>query len=551
MKNRYLFIWALLCCSYSCVFSQRDAYTTNRYKTDYSKFKSPNLRPAQDPKLLVSASIMGGGQISGNFSTGVLLALEQIKYTRSSSEFNDTSTVLNEIDMFATTSGGGQAAGSYLSYKAYLKQKAEENSKISYSDYFIRYASKNLRANLKIQQLINYFIPTFNSYRRSQNRILTNKYDRKFLNSGKLKSRLTLSDVFIRATSDTVPYLPLLVAHGSLMDGYVGFPLTPDIFEKFKTSGYLFPDRYHNLSRRIEYRHWALLKSNESITDFIYRMPLAVALKASASFPAILPHSTFRSLHPVNVAFLDSAFFPIAYSNSLMPQSNTLKSELPKANQAQSKFYIQDGGLSDNFSLYNAIDFMKYDSAPKKVHFVITNHSIDSNQFRLLNTYIKRHQILVPSVMVDLRKQNLTWEKRYAYNTAGLNIHKAHIGFLTLVENSSASKDTLNNILARSRSTKRVQIQNKRNLKNTFTIKYTPIWKKYLKNKDSITISSLYDSLKQDTNIHALRAYLYYKVSTLTLFSRVKRKQQLWLVCAGMLAVAIEEDNIMQCINAR
>ena len=75
---------------------------------DVQKYRSVQERPNQNPDVAIAMAISGGGSRAYNFAMGVLLELDNIYIGQQRS-------ILNEIDYFSTVSGGGFAAGSYVS----------------------------------------------------------------------------------------------------------------------------------------------------------------------------------------------------------------------------------------------------------------------------------------------------------------------------------------------------------------------------------------------------------------------------------------------------
>jgi hypothetical protein len=67
---------------------------------DLAEYRSVQERAAQDSDIVIVVAISGGGQRAGNFGTGVLLGLEEIKA--------GPGDLLDEVDYFSTVSGGGR-----------------------------------------------------------------------------------------------------------------------------------------------------------------------------------------------------------------------------------------------------------------------------------------------------------------------------------------------------------------------------------------------------------------------------------------------------------
>jgi len=71
--------------------------------------KSPQTRTNQNPDIAIALAISGGGHRAANLATGIMLGLEKLKIPQSDR------TMLEEVDYFSTVSGGGFAAGTYIS----------------------------------------------------------------------------------------------------------------------------------------------------------------------------------------------------------------------------------------------------------------------------------------------------------------------------------------------------------------------------------------------------------------------------------------------------
>ncbi|MCO6475624.1 MAG: hypothetical protein J5I94_03335, partial [Phaeodactylibacter sp.] len=115
---------------------------------DLSYYKSVQERPGQDSTLAVAMAISGGGSRASNFGIGVMLGLEQV----STGEDED---MLDQVDYLSTVSGGGFAAGAYVSalYDHQFYNRTKPFSLKNYLDMQIRqdmafpYAGVLVRAN--------------------------------------------------------------------------------------------------------------------------------------------------------------------------------------------------------------------------------------------------------------------------------------------------------------------------------------------------------------------------------------------------------------------
>ena len=97
----------------SCSIKKEGLYSYNQYtpipKVEIDDYKSPQLRANQDAEKTIGLAISGGGSRAQYFGLGVLIGLDDIKIGECS--------FLNEVDYVSTVSGGGFAAGYYMSMR--------------------------------------------------------------------------------------------------------------------------------------------------------------------------------------------------------------------------------------------------------------------------------------------------------------------------------------------------------------------------------------------------------------------------------------------------
>ena len=80
---------------------------------DLKEYANVQSRPGQRSDVAVAVAISGGGMRAANFAAGVLKALEATEVRGAG---GGKSNLLREVDYFSTVSGGGLAAGSYITH---------------------------------------------------------------------------------------------------------------------------------------------------------------------------------------------------------------------------------------------------------------------------------------------------------------------------------------------------------------------------------------------------------------------------------------------------
>jgi hypothetical protein len=254
---------------------------------------------------------------AANFAAGVLKALEGVKVRGAN---GTESNLLREVDYFSTVSGGGLAAGSYISLlnsyqlshpddagaKGFSFSELEKGSSRGWRNAL----SRDYQASL-VRALLNPLM----AGPLDRGDILEARLDDNILGRANGRS-LRLSDVFV--PKGTIPKMPYWVTNGTVFENGAIFPFTPDILEKYGIDGY---------------NHRLLTRDLKRPDD----LPLSVGLKTSASFPVAIPPTTLRSgldpAHPV--------------------------------------IHLMDGGVADNLGIVTALRLLRKDSARKKVLIVI------------------------------------------------------------------------------------------------------------------------------------------------------------------------------------
>jgi predicted acylesterase/phospholipase RssA len=273
----------------------------------------------QDPELAVAAAMSGGGHRAANFAMGVLLALESFEADA------DAFDLLKEIDYLSTVSGGGFAAGVYM---ATLHDHLQLPG--GRTGYSLAHALRRDRGRLQVNLERDYHDTVFGGLlclrclgSADAGDIFERKLDRYVLGAKyrDAKRSLTLRDVFRPAGSTEAVRLPYWVANATVYENGARFQFTPDMLSRYSVIGYT-----HHLKKR-------------ELDAACYDLPLAVGLKASASFPVAFPATTLRCA----------------------PVADTLNPYL----------HLMDGGLVDNMGYRTAIELLRQDRAKRKVLLII------------------------------------------------------------------------------------------------------------------------------------------------------------------------------------
>ena len=326
---------------------------------DLSAYESAQNRPGQRKDIAVAVAISGGGMRAANFAAGVLQALEATPVRGADGR---PSNLLREVDYFSTVSGGGLAAGCYITdLNEYLRNHPEDPTARGFSFSALGKEQKgsgvrNWRDTLSRDyqsSLVRAFFDPRMLGSLDRGDVLERRLDDSVL--GKQDGRsLTLGDVFV--PKGTTPHLPYWVANGTVYENGAIFPFTPDILEKYGITGYKHQMRAYRLN---------------SPGD----LPLAVGLKTSASFPVAIPPST-------------------------------LKSNLDHGNP---RLHLMDGGVADNLGVVTALRLLAQDRASRKVLIIIDAYNGDIEPFskRGVRPGMVRSALRTTSISLDSSHQRL------------------------------------------------------------------------------------------------------------------------------------------------
>jgi len=336
-----LSLGAVLICS-SCVNSTQQKYPPIDFdfpRIDLSSYEEQKKRPYQDKTLALAVAISGGGHRAANFGVGVLVALEE-------------EGLLHEVDYLSTVSGGGFAAAAYIETLIYHLDERKKNHR----DYKLKtwlekpeevditdpddYLKRHLERGYETSLFWGFLNPKtwFSNIDRGD--FLEKKIDSRILGYNKRGRSLLLNDVFRdkeQADCDGEEcrkMVPYWVANAAIFQNGAIFPFIPNIIEHYNV---------------IEYTHRAKI---EVLGEDKGNIPLAVGVKASASFPVVFP-------------------------------ATTLKCSRKSADAADSNAFIHllDGGLADNLGVITAIDILREDPSPRKVLLVIDAYKDDPQPY--------------------------------------------------------------------------------------------------------------------------------------------------------------------------
>lgn len=277
---------------------------------DLSQYKSPNLRPGQDPDKLVILCATGGGSRAASFTIGTLLELEKVLNDNSAGR-DSTKNVLSEVDYFSTASGGGWGASSYIAF-LYQKNKygiTKLNPFLTYNSYEKILVNAIDAAYAKYQ--LKYFLggifsKNFNSISGS---VMMDRLNYGYLGQGPRTiiedsiwkqhnnsefdkdsvKEITLDDVFTLKNSTKTPVLPMFIANATNLSNYMVVPFTPDRLHWWGVRQYMYTTKYGPRPEPVEP---AGILSKEKLLE----VSLAAGIKASSSVPGFIGSSTFESL---------------------------------------------------------------------------------------------------------------------------------------------------------------------------------------------------------------------------------------------------------------
>ena len=270
---------------------------------ELDSYKSVQTRDdaRQDPSLALALAISGGGYRAANFGAGVMLELEKIV-----SPGHPGRNALSEADYLSTVSGGGLAAGVYVS--SLHDHLTFGNARQAYSlagalrppgaaaEQNVT-CDPNLLANLRREyvssmvRLLNiraFFtgISAGDTLEEAlDDYVLGYNWRKEMPGVSADDASLTLNDMFVAAGDDSRPVrLPYWVANTAAFENSAIVPFMPDHLKLHKVSGYI------HRTTRIRFDR----DGEETIDAFVDAIPMALGMSASLKFPGI-PYTTLNS----------------------------------------------------------------------------------------------------------------------------------------------------------------------------------------------------------------------------------------------------------------
>lgn len=318
MRKVYIFLLviALGSCSKTVTVSPEN-YSWKNFKqlkeqtVDLSHYRSPNSREGQDAEKLVIFCASGGGSRAASLTVGTLLELEKILMPQQGVP-DSKKNLLNEIDYFSTTSGGGWGASSFISY-LYQKNKYGVTNLNPYHTFNEFEPQLDTMANFKYaNNQFRYFIQDLFGSKgaRNSNHNYMDRLNVGYLGWGfragleekqaltqgqtdfdKDQVRpLTLGDVFTLKNSGLSPRLPMIIANSTNIDNFFLVPFAPD---KLKLWGL---SQYSGLTKHGEVLVPERLPSSPLSLQELLEVPLAAGIKASSSVPLMISSTKFYSI---------------------------------------------------------------------------------------------------------------------------------------------------------------------------------------------------------------------------------------------------------------
>ena len=328
-----------------------------------SYYKNVQERPGQDSTLAVAMAISGGGSRASNFGIGIMLGLEQINTGAGRN-------MLNQVDYLSTVSGGGFAAGAYVSalyeHRFFKRQEAFRlgdylNRQIR-EDLAFPYSGIIVRANFNPLLWFS-MVDDGDALERSIDEHVLG-YRRRAKEVRKKSQSLVLGDFFIPVNSPDSVRFPMHITNSSTLNTMTIFPFTPDILKLYRINGYT-----HRLHKVVK----------DTLDPF--KVPLAVGIKSSASFPVLISNTT-----------LHSAYSPL-----------------------RPHLHLIDGAMTDNIGYHAALQILKQEKAPRKI-LLIVDADAAGNRY----TFSKREGAVfslsvigrLPSSGLDARRATLVRDIR-------------------------------------------------------------------------------------------------------------------------------------------
>lgn len=409
----YLLVVTIVSCSKQVAvkpenYSWKNFKQLNEQSLDLSLYNSPNSRAEQDSGRLIIFCASGGGSRAASLTIGSLLELEKILLPQHAGHDNQRN-LLDEIDYFSTTSGGGWGSSSYISY-LYQKNKYGITPLNPYKSFNEFESQLDTLANYKYaNNQLKYFIQDLFGAKGARNSS-HNYMDR--LNTGYLgwgyRSRLeekqatsqgnsefdkdrvrsiVLGDVFTLKSSGSRPVLPMIIPNCSNIDNFFLVPFSP---EKLKLWGV---SQYATLTKNGQQLVPEAKPSDGLSIPQLLEIPLAAGIKASSSVPLMISSTKLYSIRDSIPYYLRMA----------------------------------DGGVLDNLAIHTAKSILKQETAitdkHKRIVFVLdasgkgirTVRSLKPNKRERLRTTFKIASEAAPDGQYPITRERIQ-QLEYEYN---------------------------------------------------------------------------------------------------------------------------------------
>lgn len=264
-------------------------------RLNLESYKSVQRRPRQNPDLALAIAISGGGHRAANFAIGVLLELEELATPHGNA--------LAEVDYFSTVSGGGFAVAPFLSRLFDHLSANPTGEAFRFAEAFYRHGeASDLQCDNMVRNLERgYHNVLFGNLadpcaspdgsgggffgvlklagQLDRGDLFEAALDQRTLGawgrerSSNVRLSLSLDDLFVRRSEAHEPRFPMWVANGTIFENGAILQFTPDVIDVYKVCSVTHRMRVQRLSNG-------------------GNLPLAVGMKASASFPGVVPATT-------------------------------------------------------------------------------------------------------------------------------------------------------------------------------------------------------------------------------------------------------------------
>jgi hypothetical protein len=356
---------------------------------DMGYYKSVQERPGQSADLATAIAISGGGLRASNFGIGIMLGLEAIGT-------DNGGNALQEVDYISTVSGGGFAGGAYIS-ALFDHHYYHKNEPFSLENYVEQRIADDLTKSYTGVLLRNYFNPKVWFSTRDYGDGLEKAIDDHVLSYRYRKQMdeprsILLGDLFVPKDSAQKPVrFPMMFSNTSAMGTLAIFPFTPDMLECYMISGYT---------------HRMRIVEQQQLQPF--DVPLAVGIKASGSFPVLVPNTTLSSTY----------------------------------HEERSHLHIMDGAMTDNQGYYTAMEVLKQERAPKKVLFVV-DADASGNLYTFSESPHSRppFKVFLSLTASGLYARRATLKKELLDDGEKYGIKPIFLGFHTLLERADQPKN--------------------------------------------------------------------------------------------------------------